>query len=147
MPILRYTGSARVFRTASPDDAPEETPKTIHVEPDNTRLVDVDEITADKLLNLGVFEVADDSDDDGEPEKPNVEDYSNFASLTGVGSATEDNLYDAGYETFDDLRSASDEDLLEIDGIGDSALADIRDDLDELAESEDTSESDFDIGG
>lgn len=146
MPILRYTGNASAFRTRTHGDSPADAPRSVFVKPSDSRIVDVDEKTADKLLSLGVFEVAEDSDDDGEPEKPNVEDYDDFASLTGVGGATEDNLYDAGYETFGDLRAASDEDLLAIDGIGESALDSIRDDLDAMTTGEAT-DSDFDIGG
>lgn len=129
MPELRYTGNARVLKTAKHPDAPDDVPRLIVVERDNSRIVDVDEKTADKLLDIGVFEVVNDVDNDGDPEQPNAEDFDNFASLDGVGPATEDNLYDAGYETFDDLRAASDEDLLAIDGIGQSALDSIQDDL------------------
>lgn len=146
MPILRYTGPASVFRTQTHKDAPDTAGKAVMVRRDDDGIVDVDEKTADKLLGLGVFEVVDDVDDDGEPEQPNVEDFDNFVLLTGVGGATEDNLYDAGYETFDDLRAASDENLLEIDGIGDAALEDIREDLDDMQSSE-TGESAFDVGG
>lgn len=64
MPTLRYTGNARVFKTAKHEAAPDHIPRLIVVERENSRIVDVDEKTADKLLDIGVFEVVNDRDDD-----------------------------------------------------------------------------------
>jgi hypothetical protein len=43
-----------------------------------------------------------------------------------IGAVTEENLYTAGYRTAADLRGASDEELLDVDGVGAAGLERLR---------------------
>lgn len=61
--------------------------------------------------------------DNGDSGERNLED------VDGIGWELAENLRDAGIDTPDDLRAASDEDLLAIEGIGEATLKKIRADL------------------
>lgn len=52
-----------------------------------------------------------------------------LACLPGVSARTEQALRQHGYETFDDLQMASDEELLTVSGVGRKRLQRIRDGL------------------
>jgi predicted flap endonuclease-1-like 5' DNA nuclease len=50
-----------------------------------------------------------------------------FTTLDGVGDATAEHLRDAGYETFNDLRNASVDDLASVESITDGKAESIAD--------------------
>jgi len=57
--------------------------------------------------------------DDGELTVP-------FTELRGIGAGTASNLRDAGFETRADIREVSDEELLNISGVGQTSLDSLR---------------------
>ena len=79
-----------------------------------------------------------------------VENERDLAAIDGVGDEKADDLREAGFATIEDLRDADQDDLAEIDGIGNALAARIKADVDELdvndeaAEAESSSESDDD---
>ncbi len=56
--------------------------------------------------------------------------------ISGVGAAKADAMREAGYETIDDVRGASQDELAEISGIGNALAARIKADVGELAVEE-----------
>lgn len=60
---------------------------------------------------------------EGSPTSNSLED------VDGVGPELAENLKEAGYQTPEDLKTASDEDLLDVDGLGQAKLKQIRADL------------------
>ena len=52
-----------------------------------------------------------------------------FESIDGIGSATADSLCDAGYTTVQDIDRASDSELLDVSGVGQANLQNLRDHL------------------
>ncbi len=56
--------------------------------------------------------------------------------ISGVGAAKADALREAGYETVDDIRAASREDLSAVEGIGNALAARIKADVGELVVEE-----------
>lgn len=50
----------------------------------------------------------------------------NFTDLKGIGEGTASNLREAGIETRNDVREASDEELRGIPGVGSTSLASLR---------------------
>ena len=73
-------------------------------------------------------EAEEDAAEDGAAEEPEPEpeeepDLSSLTEIDGVGAKTARSLYDAGYETADDLADASEDELYDIDGIGPSAVS------------------------
>ncbi|EMA49371.1 MULTISPECIES: 50S ribosomal protein L32e [Halococcus] len=61
-----------------------------------------------------------------------VENERDLAAIDGVGDEKADDLRDAGFETIEDLRDADQDDLAEIEGIGNALAARIKADVDEL---------------
>ncbi len=61
-----------------------------------------------------------------DPDFPMSFFYEGLTALTGVGHATAKRLYEAGFHTCDDVRSASDQSLLAIKGIGPRLVARIK---------------------
>ena len=49
-----------------------------------------------------------------------------FTIIPGISSEIDEALHAAGYQRFEDLANASDEDLLDLPGIGDGRLARLR---------------------
>jgi hypothetical protein len=49
-----------------------------------------------------------------------------FTSLRGIGESTAENITDAGIETRQDVRDATDETLLSISGVGQTSLESMR---------------------
>ncbi|AGM11419.1 hypothetical protein M199_gp247 [Halogranum tailed virus 1] len=49
-----------------------------------------------------------------------------FEDLKGIGAGTASNLREAGYETRGDVRSASDEELSSVPGVGKTSLTSLR---------------------
>lgn len=65
---------------------------------------------------------------EGEPEAAPAE-SSSLEDIDGIGPDLAQKLKEAGYHSPDDLRNASDEELLAIDGLGNARLKQIREDL------------------
>jgi large subunit ribosomal protein L32e len=72
---------------------------------------------------------------DDEPEGP-----ADIEDISGVGPSKADALRDAGYESVDDIRAASQSDLAEVDGVGNALAARIKADVGglEIREEEET---------
>lgn len=67
---------------------------------------------------------------EGPPEgEPEAAESSTLEDIDGIGPDLAEKLKEAGYHSPDDLRSASDEELLAIDGLGNAKLKQIREDL------------------
>lgn len=83
-----------------------------------------DEVTtnadhADYLVeNYGFELIAEESSDDSTDENP-------LTDLKGVGESTADALQEAGYTSVDSVRGASAEDLVAINGIGETLAAEL----------------------
>ncbi len=58
--------------------------------------------------------------------------------ISGVGAAKADSLREAGFETIEDVQDATQDDLAEVDGIGNALAARIKADVGELEIEEDT---------
>ncbi|WP_227133686.1 50S ribosomal protein L32e [Halorubellus salinus] len=65
-----------------------------------------------------------------EPEK--------LEDISGVGPSKADALEDAGYESVEDIKAASQSELAEVDGVGNALAARIKADVGDLEVSEDT---------
>ena len=70
-----------------------------------------------------------------------TDEYNELTDISGVGDSKADALREAGYETVDDVRGASQDELAEIDGVGNALAARIKADVgglevDESAEAE-----------
>ncbi|WP_435333469.1 50S ribosomal protein L32e [Haloarchaeobius sp. TZWWS8] len=65
-------------------------------------------------------------------------DKQELEDISGVGAAKAEALRDAGYETVEDIKKASQSDLAEVEGIGNALAARIKADVGDLEVSEDT---------
>ncbi|AGN02183.1 50S ribosomal protein L32e [Salinarchaeum sp. Harcht-Bsk1] len=61
-----------------------------------------------------------------------MSDPSSIEDIAGVGASKADALREAGYESVEDVRAASADDLSEVDGIGNALAARIKDDVGDL---------------
>ncbi|MCY4731195.1 50S ribosomal protein L32e [Natronomonas gomsonensis] len=66
------------------------------------------------------------------------EEYEELTDISGVGPSKAEALQEVGIETVDDVREQSQEDLAEVDGIGNALAARIKADVGGLEVSEDT---------
>ena len=80
------------------------------------------------------------------------DEYEELTDIGGIGDAKAESLREAGFESVDDVRSASQDDLVEVDGISDALAARVKGDVGGLevdeeadAEVEETEEADEDI--
>ena len=75
-----------------------------------------------------------------EEEAAEEDEYEDLTDISGVGPAKADALRDAGYDTVDDVRGASQSDLAEVSGIGNALAARIKADVGglDLREEEET---------
>ncbi|WP_323675648.1 50S ribosomal protein L32e [Halorubellus sp. PRR65] len=62
----------------------------------------------------------------------------NLEDISGVGPSKADALADAGYESVEDIKAASQSELAEVDGVGNALAARIKADVGDLEVSEDT---------
>ena len=62
----------------------------------------------------------------------------NLEDISGVGPSKADALEDAGYESVEDIKAASQAELAEVDGVGNALAARIKADVGDLEVSEDT---------
>jgi large subunit ribosomal protein L32e len=95
------------------------------------------EIEEDESADEETDEEADDqeaeADDDEEAaaddDEDDAEDYEELTDISGVGETKAEALRDAGFETIRDVREASQDDLAEVEGIGNALAARIRADV------------------
>jgi large subunit ribosomal protein L32e len=66
------------------------------------------------------------------------EDYEELTDISGVGPSKAEALEEAGFETVDDVREASQDELAEVDGIGNALAARIKADVGGLEVAEET---------
>jgi len=71
-----------------------------------------------------------------------MSDSSEIEDLAGVGASKADALREAGYESVEDVRAASVDELSEVEGVGNALAARIKDDVGDLEVEEDDSEDD-----
>ncbi len=90
---------------------------------------------ADEVAEADDSEVAEDADAD---EADADEEFASLEDISGVGSAKADTLSEAGYESIDDVKAASQAELSEVDGIGNALAARIKADVGGLEVSEET---------
>ncbi|WP_048075516.1 50S ribosomal protein L32e [Haloquadratum walsbyi] len=78
------------------------------------------------------------SESEPESESETTDDTDSFEDISGVGSDRAESLREAGYESFEDIRAASQSALADIDGIGNALAARIKADVGELEVSTET---------
>jgi large subunit ribosomal protein L32e len=78
-----------------------------------------------------------DAEADAADESDDEADIGDLTDISGVGEGKAESLRDAGYETVDDVRVASQDDLAEVDGVGMALAARIKADVGDLEVSED----------
>ena len=110
------------------DDEPTETDEVDEV--DETE--DVDETEATESVTEADDADEADADDDSEAE------FASLEEISGVGPSKADALREAGYESIDDVRAASQAELSDVDGIGNALAARIKADVGGLEVSEET---------
>ncbi|WP_254840418.1 50S ribosomal protein L32e [Natronomonas marina] len=72
------------------------------------------------------------------------DEYDDLTDISGIGEAKAESLREAGYESVDDLRAASQDDLAAVEGISDALAARIKGDIGDL-EVDDDSETDAEV--
>ncbi|WP_049901232.1 50S ribosomal protein L32e [Halococcus agarilyticus] len=70
-----------------------------------------------------------------------------LTAIDGIGEEKADDLQEAGYETVDDLRDADQDDLAEVEGVGNALAARIKADVDELDVDDEAAEADDETDG
>jgi predicted flap endonuclease-1-like 5' DNA nuclease len=65
----------------------------------------------------------------GDANSPGPNGGESLEDINGIGPDLADNLRDAGFNSPDDLRDASDDDLLAVDGLGPGTLKKIRENV------------------
>jgi len=80
----------------------------------------------------------DEPDADAEDREEDGQEYASLTDIAGVGEAKAETLREAGYETVDDVRGASQSDLATVDGIGNALAARIKADVGGLEITEET---------
>lgn len=68
------------------------------------------------------------------------DEYESLEDISGVGQSKAEALTEAGFETVDDIRGATQDDLAEVEGIGNALAARIKADVGELAVEESEAE-------
>ena len=67
-----------------------------------------------------------------------ADDIESLEDISGVGPSKADALRDAGYESVEDVKAASQSELADVDGIGNALAARVKADVGDLEVSEDT---------
>jgi large subunit ribosomal protein L32e len=84
-------------------------------------------------------EAEDDAEEDTEADdESDDEGPTDLIDISGVGDAKADSLRDAGFDTVADVRGASQDELAEVDGIGNALAARIKADVGSLEVTEET---------
>jgi large subunit ribosomal protein L32e len=82
------------------------------------------------------------ADEETEADETEVEEADrDLEDISGVGSSKADSLREAGFETVADLRAASQEDLADVEGIGNALAARIKADVGGLEVDEEAAEA------
>ena len=81
-------------------------------------------------------DVNEDVEDQSDPTPSYVADMDDLTDVAAVGPAKAQRLENAGYNTPTDLYYAHDENIMEINGFGESVIEQIRDDIGRLPEPE-----------
>jgi len=89
---------------------------------------DADEETAD---DEAVEAEADEAEEEAEDDEP-----TELTDISGVGESKAEALRDAGYETVEDVKTASQSDLADVEGVGMALAARIKADVGDLEVSE-----------
>ena len=114
-----------------------------------------DALAARIKADVGGLEVDDETEVDDEDEAPAVEDedvddgadeadtededaYEALTDISGVGASKAEALEEAGFETVDDVREASQEELADVEGIGQALAARIKADVGGLEIADET---------
>ena len=92
---------------------------------------EVDELTDD---DAEADEAAAEEEEDEEDEEPAI---TELTDISGIGDAKAETLREAGYNSVDHVRGASQEELADVDGIGMALAARIKADVGDLEVSED----------
>lgn len=74
------------------------------------------------------FEIVEEGNDGSSDDDEGTQ---SLTELSGVGDATAESLRDAGYDAVDDVRSASVEDLVDVDGVGESLAMELSEEAGE----------------
>jgi large subunit ribosomal protein L32e len=100
---------------------------------------EVDEVDVSDDVEADIDELAPEEEDAGADEavdadsEDEVEDeFEELTDISGVGQSKADALKDAGYETVDDIRVASQDDLASVEGVGMALAARIKADVGDL---------------
>jgi len=83
-------------------------------------------------------EETEESDDTDEAADDGDEGVSSLEDISGVGASQADALREAGYESIDDVKAASQAELSEVEGVGNALAARIKADVGGLEVSEET---------
>jgi len=98
---------------------------------------ETDELSVGEDVEADVAELTDSEDDaeaDDGTEEPEI---TELTDISGIGDAKAETLREAGYESVDHVRGASQEELSEVDGVGMALAARIKADVGDLEVSED----------
>ncbi|WP_302081130.1 50S ribosomal protein L32e [Salinibaculum rarum] len=80
--------------------------------------------------------MADNDEDVAVDDEQADEEFDEMTDISGVGPSKADALADAGYETVDDIRAASQDDLAEVEGVGMALAARVKADVGDLEVSD-----------
>ncbi len=94
---------------------------------------EADEVDAEDVDVDDAEEVEDVTESDATDEE-----FASLEGISGVGSSKADALREAGYESIDDVKAASQAELSEVDGVGNALAARIKADVGGLEVSEET---------
>lgn len=97
---------------------------------------EAEDVDADEAEDADDAEEVDETDDADEADSD--EELASLEDISGVGSSKADALNDAGYESIDDVKAASQAELSEVDGVGNALAARIKADVGGLEVSEET---------
>ena len=98
---------------------------------------ETDEVEVSDDVEASVEELApeeDETEDEEEDDEPEIQE---LTDISGVGDSKADTLREAGYNTVDQVRGASQDDLADIDGIGMALAARIKADVGDVDVSPD----------
>jgi len=77
-------------------------------------------------------------DSAADAETESDEEYADLTDISGVGDAKAETLREAGFETVDDVRAADQDELAEVEGVGNALAARIKADVGGLEVAEET---------
>jgi large subunit ribosomal protein L32e len=100
--------------------------------------LEVDEETEAEVEDDGAEEADEAETGTDETADDEAEEYEDLTDISGVGASKAAALEGAGYETIEDVRRASQDDIAEVDGVGNALAARIKADVGGLEVSEET---------